>query len=618
MTVLAYRPTPRQQLAHDTYVDELLYGGAAGGGKSEWVRGENIRFLLDVPGARAVIFRRSFPDLRRAMIPPLLERIPRKVARYNKSDHTWTFVNGSVLELAYLQSDTDVANYQGAEYQLCSFDELTQFTEYQYRYLLSRLRMAGDVKARMDAAKYRPRMLATANPGGIGHSWVKARWIDPAPAEAPFRKREPDGTLSSVRCFIPAKVTDNPYLDRAYLTRLDQLDVDTRRALRDGDWDAYAGQRFIGWRNNTHVITPEQAAALMPDLGGVRCVGVDYGMDAPFSAHWMWRGPDDLVVVYRELYQPGLTPREQAELIRASERDGERGDGRRIPVAIDPSTWARNAHNTTRGSTGPPPGSIAESYVKVFGSSVVKANNDRLAGVALVADVLRVRPDGQPRLLVVNTCRNLIRTLPALPRDTKNPEDVNSAAEDHCLVGETLVDTVDGPRRIDALVGMAGEVHGVDGLRRFFDVRLTRRAARVVRVELVDGRSVTCTPEHRVLTDRGWVEAHHLADHRMMLSGTLRGWTPPSSATQSRSRGPANNGRFVPVAAVSEAGTADVYDLTVDHPDHAFSVNGGVLVHNCYDSLRYGLMHLLGRRSVPTGKPSTDFMLGSRTQGWRS
>ena len=128
MTALGYIPTRRQLLAHGTYVDELLYGGAAGGGKSEWVRSENIRFLLSIPGARAVIFRRSFPDLRRAMIPALLERIPRHLARYNKSDHTWTFANGSVLELAYLQSDTDVANYQGAEYQLCSFDELTQFT----------------------------------------------------------------------------------------------------------------------------------------------------------------------------------------------------------------------------------------------------------------------------------------------------------------------------------------------------------------------------------------------------------------------------------------------------------------------------------------------------------
>lgn len=753
MTAL-YTPTPRQRLAHRTYVDELLYGGAAGGGKSEWVRGENIRFLLDVPGARAVIFRRSFPDLRRAMIPPLLERIPRSLARYNKSDHTWTFVNGSVLELAYLQSDMDVANYQGAEYQLCSFDELTQFTEYQYRYLLSRLRMAGPVKDRMEALNYRPRMLATANPGGIGHAWVKARWIDPAPPGRSFRREDGDGNKSSVRCFIPARVADNPHLDPAYLTRLDELDPDTRRALRDGDWDAYAGQRFIGWRNSVHVITPEQAADLMPAVGGVRCVGVDYGMDAPFSAHWMWRGPDDLVIVYREIYQAGLTPAEQAAAIRDSERDGERDGARRVPVVIDPSTWARTAHNTARGTSNqPPPGSIAEQYTKVFGpSQVVKADNDRLAGVALVADRLRVRKDGRPRLLVVNTCRNLIRTLPALPRDTKNPEDVDTKAEDHCLVGETLVDTVDGPRRIDALVGMAGEVHGVDGLRRFFDVRLTRRAARVVRVELVDGRSVTCTPEHRVLTDRGWVEAHHLADHRMMLSGTLRGWTPPSSATQSRSstdaaitsaastsntkgsastdssgpqptdpsqtagtsttstetgqttasltspsstaaptsgytapnpptpneppgptthartppqetpnspqnsdpkrpkkdgdtdapprahnannadrssppgsppepssaRGPANNGRFVPVAAVSEAGTADVYDLTVDHPDHAFSVNGGVLVHNCFDSLRYGLMNLLHRRNpTPNYSDSHEYML-TDTAGWRS
>lgn len=433
VTGLDYTPTTRQLLAHETYVDELLYGGAAGGGKSEWIRSENVRFLLEVPGARAVIFRRSFPDLRRAMIPPLLERIPRTLARYNKSDHTWTFINGSVLELAYLQSDTDTANYQGAEYQMCSFDELTQFTEYQYRYLLSRLRMAGPVRQRMEAMGWRPRMLATANPGGVGHGWVKARFIDPAPPGQAFRVREAHG-LSSVRCFIPAKVTDNPYIDEAYLHRLDQLDPDTRRALRDGDWDAYAGQRFIGWRNSVHVITPEEAADLMPAVGGVRCMGVDYGMDAPFSAHWLWKGPDDLVIVYREVYKPGLTPAEQAALVRDSEAPEERGPGRRIPIALDPSTWARSAHSTTKGSDGVPAvGSIAHEYWKVFGSEVVKANNDRLAGVALIADRLRVRGDGKPRLLVVDTCRNLIRTLPALPRDTRNPEDVDTKAEDHAF-----------------------------------------------------------------------------------------------------------------------------------------------------------------------------------------
>ena len=431
---LKYTPTPRQQVAHATYVDELLYGGAAGGGKSEMLRAENIRFLMRVPGARAVIFRRSFPDLRRAMIPALLQRVPRSLARYNKADHTWAFINGSILELAYLQSDTDVANYQGAEYQLCSFDELTQFTEYQYRYLLSRLRMAGDVKKHMESLGWKPRMLATANPGGIGHSWVKQRFIDPAPPGVPFRVAR-DEKVSSVRCFIPAKVTDNPHIDPAYIARLNELDPDTRRALRDGDWDSYAGQRFTGWRADIHVITPSEAATLMPDVGGQRCVGVDYGMDAPFAAVWLWKGPDNLIVAYREQYQSGLTPREQAALITASERPGEREAARKVPIVLDPSTWARNAHHTThsRGSH-PPKGSIAEAYTDQFGvSQVVKANNDRLGGVALIADTLIVRGDGRPRLLVVDTCRNLIRTLPALPRDTRNPEDVDTKAEDHAF-----------------------------------------------------------------------------------------------------------------------------------------------------------------------------------------
>lgn len=435
MAGLICAPTDRQETAHvlSESADELLYGGAAGGGKSYWLRWEAVGFLSEVPEARAVIFRRSFPDLRRAMLPALLEQIPAHVADFSAAYHTWTFRNGSVLELAYLGADKDCANYQGAEYQLVCFDELTQFTEYQYQYLLSRLRMAGRVKAEMEARDLKPRVLATANPGGIGHSWVKARWIDPAPANTPFTVTEPDGTVSNTRCFVPAKVADNPHVDKAYVRRLDQLDRDTRRALRDGDWDGYAGQRFTGWRADQHVITTEQVRDLMPLVGGDRLVGVDYGMDAPFAALWMWRGPDDLIVVYRELYAAGLTPAEQASAIRDAEAPGERGNGRRIPVVIDPSTYARSAHQTVRAGSGPPPGSIAYEYWRVFGSALVKADNTRLPSIAMIADRLRVRGDGRPRLLVSETCRNLIRTLPALPRDTRNPEDIDTKAEDHAV-----------------------------------------------------------------------------------------------------------------------------------------------------------------------------------------
>lgn len=439
-----YEPTPRQAEAHATHVDELLYGGAAGGGKSRFARMEALAFALEVPGSATLILRRTFPDLSRpgAMIPKWREEVPRALGVYNVNESRFTFRNGSTVDFGYLASDGDVGNYQGAEYQLIIIDEGTQQTEYRYRYLLSRLRAAGHVKARMAELGYRPRIIVTANPGGVGHAWVKGRWIDPAPPGVAWRpKPTPEDPRPGVRCFIPARVTDNPHVDDDYELRLDQLDEDTRRALKFGDWDVYAGQRFRDFRRDVHVIDPED---LPLGIGGItRAVGVDYGLDAPYAALWGAKLADGLVVVYREAYSAGLTPAEQADGILELEAPGERGTGRPIPVALDPSTWARNPHNkagrpspgTTRidgvDDDAPPPGSIADAYRQRFGSQLVKAHNDRLAGVAMVADKLRVRADGLPRILIYSTCRNLIRTLPALPRDPKRPEDVDTKAEDH-------------------------------------------------------------------------------------------------------------------------------------------------------------------------------------------
>lgn len=441
--VIDYEPTVRQAVAHTTYADETLYGGAAGGGKSRFARAEALAFALEVPGSATLILRRTFPDLARpgAMIPKWLEETPTALGSFNVQASRWTGRNGSTVDFGYLASDTDVTNYQGAEYQLIIIDEATQQTEYRYRYLLSRLRASGPVKARLEALGYRPRVILTANPGGVGHAWVKARFIDPAPAGQVWRPTPTkDDPRPGTRTFIPARVSDNPHVDADYELRLDNLDTDTRRALKDGDWDVYAGQRFRDFRRDVHVIEPED---LPLSLGGItRAVGVDYGLDAPYAALWGARLADGLVVVYREDYRPALTPTEQAEAIRDLEAPGERANGRPVPTALDPSTWARNPHVKTipkaPGSTvignvddGPPPGSIADAYRQVLGADVVKAHNDRLAGVALVADKLRVRADGLPRLLIYSTCRNLIRTLPALPRDPKRPEDVDTHAEDH-------------------------------------------------------------------------------------------------------------------------------------------------------------------------------------------
>lgn len=432
-----------------------------------------------VPGSRTIIFRRTFADLERSVVDPLMQEIPQDVATYNRSAHVWRFVNGSVIELAYLKHQDDVLNYQGAEYQLVIWEELTQFTEFQYKYMLSRLRAGGKVKERLDELGWKPRTIATTNPGGPGHLWVKARFIDPAPPRTRFKTRATlDEPKPGVRCYMPARVTDNPHIDASYVERLQRLGGNLAKAFLDGDWDVLEGVRFDTWKQSRHVITVEEFQGMFWSTGGLpvvgvrRAVAVDYGSKAPFCALWGVALGDDLVIVYREVYQAGLTPTQQAEAILAAEAEGERMDDRPLPVVMDPSMWARPMDNPLGVKVGkdlPPEGSIADKYRKVLGQQVHKARNDRVGGWALVDEHLRVREDGLPRLLVVETCRNLIRTLPALPRDARNPEDVDTHAEDHAadslryllqeLAGKKYTPRVGGHER-EALEAARGTVTG--------------------------------------------------------------------------------------------------------------------------------------------------------------
>lgn len=430
-----YAPTERQKVAHKVVADEILYGGAAGGGKSDWILAAHVTLALMVPGSRSLILRRTYGGLERSLIPRLLLRIPKSVASYNAGKYTWTFRNGSVIEFGHLQRENDVLKYQSAEYQRISFDELTHFTEGQFDYMRSRVRAGGEVRLTMMRLGIRGCVAAATNPGGPGHHWVKRRFIDPAPAGTVFRS-EPtlENPRPALRVFIPAMLSDNPHLGQEYADTLADLDPMLRRALLEGDWDILEGVRFSAWRRNIHVIEPEQFP--VPTGGGVpRAVGVDYGIDAPFSAHWGAKFGDGLIVVYREVYERGLTPKQQAEAIRDAEAQDERGPNRQIPIALDPACWARDptqlVKSDLRDKDIPPPGSIASYYRDVFGSAVVKARNDRLAGAALLDEKMRRRPDGLPRILVYSTCTNFIRTLPALPRDSRHPEDVDTKAEDH-------------------------------------------------------------------------------------------------------------------------------------------------------------------------------------------
>lgn len=251
-----WEPSPKQELATELAqeADETLFGGAAGGGKTEWLIEYGIREMERYPGNRGVIFRRVFPSLNRSVVPRALTKLAGR-ARWNANDHTFTFPNRSVLELGSLQYKNSVIDHQGAEYGWIGFEEITEFLEYQYEFMLGRLRAPAD--------GIRPHAAATTNPGGAGHKWVKRRWVKPLENEdyegkrpEPFEIWVPKPTLERPdplrRVFVPATLEDNPHLlarDPGYVDRLRAIsDRGLRKALESGDWDAIEAVEGALWQ----------------------------------------------------------------------------------------------------------------------------------------------------------------------------------------------------------------------------------------------------------------------------------------------------------------------------------------------------------------------------------
>ena len=429
-----FDPEPKQLEMFSHQPDEMLYGGAAGGGKTDALLALGVTACLAIPRIKVLAIRKNYPQIEQEVLPRLLERIPDSVAQYRAGGHTFTFRhNGAVLRLGHLQTANARYRYQGVEYHLLLWDELTQFTREEYMYLGTRLRVVGAVARAMRAAKMRPRIVSTSNPGGIGHGWVKRRFVDPAPPRTPFHGTdtdgEPDGTTIM---YVPAKVEDNPHVNLDQYERvLRRLDPGLRAALRDGDWSVVEGSRFGQFRTAVHVTPP----LTIPLVGHPRAIGIDYGAVSPFCALWGVRLHDGLIYVYREVYRAGLTPRQQAAMVAAAEAPGEREPSRPLPIALDPSCWIRSAEDPVAKAMkgAPPPGSIARAYFEVFGDAVSQARNSRVAGWSMVDEHLLVQDDGFPRLVISQQCVNLIRTLPELLRSPTHPEDVMTTPkqEDH-------------------------------------------------------------------------------------------------------------------------------------------------------------------------------------------
>jgi hypothetical protein len=423
--LLKYKPTPKQQQFHAATEDEVLFGGSRGGGKTRALVMEGARLCVQYPGIRVLLIRRSFPQLRATVVQELAKVgfCKRLGGRWNSTELELKFPNGSTLKCAYVDSLSDLAQFQGSEQQAILVDELALLIPEALAILKETLRTSNPAVPVIGVR-------ATANPGGVGHSRVKSMFVDACEGGTKVAVDESGRT----RRYLPAKVTDNPFVDKGYLAILQAIaDPARRAAMLDGNWDSFEGQVFSEWDSARHIVGPRKDVHIPPEWR--KFVGIDYGMSAPFAALWVAIDPDGRAWAYRELYERGLSPSEQARRILDAERKANETN---VVHWIDPST-------TTQVHAAAP--SIMEMYW-AEGLPCIPADNNRIAGWSTVHAylaegpicpfhaALRDRDEWRgatcPRFHAVeSTCPNLIKTLPALPYDLIRTEDADSRGDDH-------------------------------------------------------------------------------------------------------------------------------------------------------------------------------------------
>ena len=382
---------------------DVLYGGAAGGGKSYAMLVDPLRYAHRA-AHRGLILRRSMPELRE-LIDKSRELYPKAFpgCKYKEVEKLWNFPSGAKIEFGFLERDADVYRYQGQAYSWIGFDEITHLpTEFSWNYLASRLRTTD--------AEIIPYMRCTANPGGVGSTWVKKRYIDPNIPDTSF-----EGSDGLTRKFIPARLQDNPYLakDGRYEKMLQALPPTQRQQLLEGNWDVAEGAAFTEFETVSHIITPFEIP-----IHWERIKGIDYGYASESACVWGAVDPSDgTLIIYRELYKKGLLGTELGDMLTNMEME----DPFSVPGVLDTSCWSRT------GTTGP---TVGETLQRA-GHKLRRADKNRIQGKIQIHEYLKIKQSGRPRLQIFNTCPNLIRELQSIPLDKSNPEDVNTHAPDH-------------------------------------------------------------------------------------------------------------------------------------------------------------------------------------------
>ncbi len=391
---------------------EVFYGGARGGGKSYAMLVDPLRYC-DKQKHRALLIRRTMPELRDLINHS--QQLYSKAypgAKWREQEKEWRFPSGARIEFGYAENLTDALRYQGQSYTWIGIDELPQYpTQDIYNFLRSSLR---SVDPEIPVF-----MRATGNPGNVGSQWVKEMFVDPAKPNSKFDIdiQTPNGVKKISRRFIPAKLQDNPYLMQTddYYAMLASLPEVQRKQFLDGNWEAFEDSSFPEFNKDLHVVKPFDIPR-----GWMKFRAADWGYSSPACCLWFAIDFDNNIFIYRELYTKKLT----ADLFAQKVVKLEEGEYIRYGV-LDSSTWAR------RGDIGP---SIAETMIQegCRWRPSDRSPKSRIAGKLEIHKRLRLNDDtGFPTLFIFSNCLNLIRTLPMLPTDKNNPEDVDTHAEDH-------------------------------------------------------------------------------------------------------------------------------------------------------------------------------------------
>lgn len=371
--ILNWKPQPKQEefLRVPDSIKEVFFGGAAGPGKSRaLVMLPIVRGWHKHPLFHGILFRRTYKQLEESLIKICKEYYEPVGATYNSQTHAFTFPSGAQIRLSYLLRDEDVYGHKTAQYNYIGLDELTQFSEFQYVYLFSRLRTS---------TPDLPTVVRTAsNPGEIGHAWVRKRFIEPAP----FGGKIIEDEYGNTRLFIRALATDNPALLAAnpdYLRQLEMLPQAEKAALLYGDWWSYAGQVFLEFRPRKYPDEPANALHVcdhfIPPSYWPKVISIDWGFSAYCAIYWSAIAPDGRIFFYREYVTRGTHINEWASTVRLFSQN----DGNIAAIVIDPSAYKEEGHEKT----------IAAQFEEWSGYQAERAVNARVYGKENFHEYLR-------------------------------------------------------------------------------------------------------------------------------------------------------------------------------------------------------------------------------------